>query len=749
MWSFVRRPFPSLDEHPILALVQYHTPDFFSFMVLWYYLSPFVAVMLCGLISVTVWKVWLEGRRRDFAPFAKLPPWPLDPKQKAPAIVIGEVHHPVEAREIFSPSWLTIPERGLYTGVAIFGAVGSGKTSACMNPFARQLLGWQAGNPQLRAAALVLEVKGDFCHDIRQILVEAGRGQDYIELGMDARSQWNPLSAWWLDSYSLAYTVSSLLNQLFGKGKEPFWQQAYTNLVRWIIELHRVFPERWVTLQQVYRCAIDPELFAAKIEAAEKLSDDLNTGTVFVLRSTYKAQLINLAEWNWIDAPKKKDVQVVYTRSVKAKLDKLKIAHEIVWEPGPGEDTRERVEAVKRWFVHDWQALDNKIKSSIVEGVSVFLAMFDMPDVAKVFCPAAPHITDDPQAIILQAQIKRLKAEKDAAADKAGAAKPDADEAGAENAGAQKPQAAEIRYTCEGVTKKAQKPKTAKKPEPVKAAEAAWVVTEAEPDDKTPDPAAESDQAPTEEETSVTRHLPPIYELIEQGKVLALNMPAGINPALARAVGVMLKNAWLQALLMRPAKMKANPGSYFRPAVFICDEYQAFASVGEDDPSGDEKSFALTRQCRCIPIVATQSISSLRAVLGSSEAWRSLLQTLRTRIFLSLSDDASAKIASELCGQVAKIKESYTISETSKRSEVSPLSGRAGGGGGSMGATKSFREQREAVFHPRDFALLSNCQAICLPYDGAQSLEPRRVYLKPHYLPAEHSYWRAKEAGQI
>ena len=673
--------------------------------MIWYYVSPFVAVILCGLISVTVWKVWLEGRRRDFAPFAKLPPWPLDPKQKAPAIVIGEVHHPVEAREIFSPSWLTIPERGLYTGVAIFGAVGSGKTSACMNPFARQLLGWQAHNPQMRAAALILEVKGDFCHDIRQILVEAGRGQDYIELGMDARSQWNPLSAWWLDSYSLAYTVSSLLNQLFGKGKEPFWQQAYTNLVRWIIELHRVFPERWVTLQQVYRCAIDPELFAAKIEAAEKLSDDLNTGTVFVLRSTYKAQLINLAEWNWVDAPKKKDVQVVYTRSVKAKLDKLKIAHEIVWEPGPGEDTRERVEAVKRWFVHDWQALDNKIKSSIVEGVSVFLAMFDMPDVAKVFCPAAPHITDDPQAIILQAQIKRLKAEKDAAADKAGAAKPDADEAGAENAGAKKPQAAEIRYTCEGVTKKAQKPKTAKKPEPVKAAqpepvkaaEAAWVVTEAEPDDKTPDPAAESDQA--EGTAPISRHLPPIYELIEQGKVLALNMPAGINPALARAVGVMLKNAWLQALLMRPAKMKANPGRYFRPAVFICDEYQAFASVGEDDPSGDEKSFALTRQCRCIPIVATQSISSLRAVLGSSEAWRSLLQTLRTRIFLSLSDDASAKIASELCGQVAKIKASYTISETSKRSEVSPLSGRAGGGGGSMGATKSFREQREAVFH--------------------------------------------------
>ena len=313
VWSFVRRPFPPLDEHPILALVQFHTPDFFSAMLLWYYLSPFVAVMLCGVISVTVWKVWLEGRRRDFAPFAKLPPWPLSPDQNAPAIVIGEVHHPVEAREIFSPSWLTIPERGLYTGVAIFGAVGSGKTSACMNPFARQLLGWQAHNPHMRAAALILEVKGDFCHDIRQILVEAGRGQDYIDLGMNSRSQWNPLSAWWLDSYSLAYTVSSLLNQLFGKGKEPFWQQAYTNLVRWIIELHRVFPDRWVTLQQVYRCAIDPELFAAKIEAAEKLSDDLNKGTVFIKPDVLEAQLTHLADWDWTASPGGQHQQAVYT----------------------------------------------------------------------------------------------------------------------------------------------------------------------------------------------------------------------------------------------------------------------------------------------------------------------------------------------------------------------------------------------------------------------------------------------------
>ena len=43
-----------------------------------------------------------------------------------------------------------------------------------------------------------------------------------------------------------------------------------------------MLPEQWVTLQQVYQCAIDPDLFAAKIKQAEKWSAELNTGEVFI-----------------------------------------------------------------------------------------------------------------------------------------------------------------------------------------------------------------------------------------------------------------------------------------------------------------------------------------------------------------------------------------------------------------------------------------------------------------------------------
>ena len=262
------RPFTQHSDDPVLVLIAFHDPGFYTALTVWYYLAPGVAVLLAGLLLLSVYRVWIAKDGPQAARGA-LPSWPLSPDDDILRVVIGETHHPVQAKESSRPGWLTIPEKGLFTGLAIFGAVGSGKTSACMYPFAQQILSWQAKNPQRRAAGLVLEVKGDFCHSIRKMLAEVGREDDYIEIGLSGRWQWNPLASSWLDSYSLAYTISSLLNQLFGKGKEPFWQQAYTNLIRWILELHRLLPDGWVTMQDVYRCTIDGAHLASKILEAE------------------------------------------------------------------------------------------------------------------------------------------------------------------------------------------------------------------------------------------------------------------------------------------------------------------------------------------------------------------------------------------------------------------------------------------------------------------------------------------------
>ncbi|MXX35181.1 MAG: type IV secretion system DNA-binding domain-containing protein [Gemmatimonadales bacterium] len=658
-WRAFLAPFPGPGGNPYLDLIADRDPGLHRAIHLWHFLAPGVAVFLAGSIALSVSRVWIQPRRGRGAQ-GQLPDWPTSPEDETPSLVIGELHHPTVATESVRPSWLVIPEKGLYTGMLVVGAVGTGKTTACMYPFARQLLSWQADDPARRAGALVLEVKGDFCHQVRRILEDAGRGDDYLEIGLGGSLQWNPLDDPLLDSYSMAYGVASLINQLFGKSREPFWQQAYTNLVRWIVELHRLLPVGWVTLQDIYRCTVDAELFAEKIGEAKARALRLCPMRAVIAAKDLNAHRQALEDWGWEMAGAGR-VACRLDPDRAARLEELKVEYRTEPVSGAaGSEYAEQVQAIERWYLHDWMALDAKLRTSIVEGISVFLSLFDQPDVAAVFCPPPPG------------------------------------------------------------------------------------------EDKSPSVQEERDEdAPSTPLPGLRRRLPPLSELIEGGKVLALNMPAGANPALARAIGVLLKNAWMQALLRRPAEAARRPERYMRPAVFICDEYQAFATVGQDDPSGDEKAFALTRQCRCVPVVATQSISSLRSVLPSGEAWRTLVQTLRTRIFLSLSDEASAKIASEMCGSVMKTQASYTFTETTGRPEFSLLSGRAGGGRGTIGASKSFRQQREPVFTPREFGLLANYQAVCLPYDGVKSLPATRVYLKPHYLPRETGYWRLREEGRI
>ena len=92
--------------------------------------------------------------------------------------------------------------------------------------------------------------------------------------------------------------------------------------------------------------------------------------------------------------------------------------------------------------------------------------------------------------------------------------------------------------------------------------------------------------------------------------------------------------------------------------------------------TGAGKFFCLSRQPKCIPIIATQSISSLKSTLPG-ESWRTLLQTFRTKIFLALSDDFSAKTAAELCGREDQLKISYNYSESGHDAHVSLLTGKS------------------------------------------------------------------------
>src|SRR5260370_22647808 len=221
-----------------------------------------------------------------------LPLYPVVESRNQLSVVIGEIHNPRLPIPSEDPTWFIIPERGLFTGTIMIGATGSGKTAGGMYPFTDQLLGYRAADADAKASALVLEVKGDFCGKVKEILLKRGRAEDYIEIGLDSEWGYNTLY-YDLEGYALAYGIASLLNNLFGKGKEPFWQQAYTNLVKFIIILHHVC-FGYVTLFDVYESAISAQVLERKIRQAEE--NILGKSLLTVSRESFQSYARELAE---------------------------------------------------------------------------------------------------------------------------------------------------------------------------------------------------------------------------------------------------------------------------------------------------------------------------------------------------------------------------------------------------------------------------------------------------------------------
>ena len=639
--------FPFPEENIFLRFIAFRAPIVYL-GVKWSYAvflfsTPYIAysILLSGFYIFA-----LKAHRKVRA--GRLPRYPDPRTRKEVFLVAGEVHKPRKPGPSETPRWLVIPQRGLFTGTAIIGAVGTGKTSCCMYPFAEQLIAYKASDPQKKIGGLVLEVKGDFCHQVKEILTRHNRAQDYVEISLDSEYRYNPLHND-LDAYALAYSIASLLNNLFGKGKEPFWQQAYTNLVKFIILLHKIAHD-YVTLFDVYECAISPHLLDKRIQEAEgKIG-----GIRYVLISsdaflTYSKDLksfqFNLAASDG-GMYKAQDSELL-----RAFLNEKGVEWQSQTETLPGDPDaikREQLEAVKRWFYNDWRRIEPKLRTSIVEGISVFLSLFDdNPVVKRVFCPPA----------------------------------------------------------------------------------------------KCYDPVVNADH-------KLGEPLPSFDWLIESGKVCALNFPIGMNPGLARAIGVMMKLDFQRAVLNRVPRMAKNPKKYFREVFFICDEYQNFATVGENEPTGDEKFFSLSRQPKCIPIVATQSISSLKSVLPG-ETWRTLLQTFRTKIFLALSDDFSARTASELCGREDRLKVSYNISESGHDARVSLLTGKALAHRANVTASKSYNTQSDFRFDMKTFTELKNAQSVTIAYDGFNPMPPMFCYLKPYFNDVNKSYFRQVADGEL
>src|SRR5581483_4129064 len=130
--------YPINTANPLLRLIAWERPPIFRGLVWSYdtflYSTPFL--IFSTFFSLAYIHIY---RREPGEAAGSLPPYP-EPRSRADlSLVLGEVHRQLVPRPSPSPQWLTIPERGLYTGTCIVGATGSGKTAALVLPAMRQL----------------------------------------------------------------------------------------------------------------------------------------------------------------------------------------------------------------------------------------------------------------------------------------------------------------------------------------------------------------------------------------------------------------------------------------------------------------------------------------------------------------------------------------------------------------------------------------------------------------------------------
>ena len=312
-------------------------------------------------------------------------------------------------------------------------------------------------------------------------------------------------------------------------------------------------------------------------------------------------------------------------------------------------EKKEQLEAVKRWFNHDWRRIEPKLRTSIVEGISVFLSLFDdNPAVKRTFCPPAQCY--DPQAN------------------------------------------ADFQYG---------------------------------------------------------KPLPSFTWLIENGKVCALNFPIGMNAGLAKAIGVMMKLDFERAVLNRVPEMEAHPRPPLPGGAYSCVTSTSISQPSVRASLRAMRSSSASPDSRSAFPLSLHKASVLSSPLCPVTLGARFLQTFRTKIFLALSDDFSARTASELCGREDKLKVSYNLSESGHDARVSLLTGKALSHKSNITASKSYNTQVDFRFDMKTFTELRNAQSVTIAYDGTNPMPPMFCYLKPYFNDANKSYFRQLADGEL
>jgi hypothetical protein len=188
----------------------------------------------------------------------------------------------------FENNNIYIPEFGLYQNFLITGTIGSGKTSSAMYPFTKQLIEFNYNNPNKKIGMLILDVKGNFYHQVQKYANQYKLDNDLIIIELKSNIHYNPLHKPNLKPQILANRLKNILLLFSENNTESYWLDKAEEILTECIKLCRLYNNNYVTFLELHKLITIPNYYKEKIDILRNLfiSSKLSTSQIYELNSS-------------------------------------------------------------------------------------------------------------------------------------------------------------------------------------------------------------------------------------------------------------------------------------------------------------------------------------------------------------------------------------------------------------------------------------------------------------------------------
>ena len=211
-------------------------------------------------------------------------------------------------------------------------------------------------------------------------------------------------------------------------------------------------------------------------------------------------------------------------------------------------------------------------------------------------------------------------------------------------------------------------------------------------------------------------------EVLKNGKIVVLNMNIFEYTSLSKIIATYLKLDFQSEVMINLSNNKVFP------SVFICDEYDKFAS------KSDGEFFSLSREAKCINIISTQSYTSLKTTLHDDSFVRVILQNLINKIWFRTDDIFTIEETQKQLGKEEFIKTSKSISENAKETKFSYFTNTLNSDNSNISETYNTYSQKDFKFDFNYFTQnLETFTALTFLTDGTKIFKPSKLDMLPYF----------------